>query len=95
MDSSIHHHGIAVDEDGRIYVGEFYGRRVQIFDSDFTHLLTIPLEDQVRGIALDTSCNIHVTQITRGHIKVSARKENTYEHACTAAVNSMTLGKFI
>ena len=67
-------YGIAIDEDGRIYVGEFYGRRVQIFDSDFIHLLTIPLKDQVRGIALDTSCNIHVTQATRGHIKVFSPK---------------------
>ena len=62
--------GIAVDEEGRIYVGEFYNNRVQIFNPDFSHHLTIPLEDQVQGIALDTSCNIHVTQQSRGHIKV-------------------------
>ena len=68
--------GIAVDEEGRIYVGEFYNNRVQIFNSDFSHQLTIPLEDQVQGIALDTSCNIHVTQQSRagGRIKVFSPK---------------------
>lgn len=78
--------GIAVDGEGRIYVGEFYNNRVQIFNADFSHHLTIPLEDQVQGIALDTSCNIHVTQQSRGHIKVFSR---TGEYIRTYGMNNL------
>ena len=62
--------GLAVDEEGRIYVGEFGNKRIQVFNSDFSHRLTIRLPDQVQGIALDTSCNIHATQFRDGCIKV-------------------------
>ena len=64
--------GIAIDEEGR--------KRVQIFNSDFTHHLTIQLDDHVQGIALDTFCNIHITQATEGHIKVYNPK-GEYLHA--------------
>ena len=62
--------GLAVDEEGRIYVGESGNKRIQVFNSDFSHHLTIRLPDQVHGIALDTSCNIHATQFRDGCIKV-------------------------
>ena len=62
--------GLAVDEEGRIYVGESGNKRIQVFNSDFSHCLTIRLPDQVHGIALDTSCNIHATQFRDGCIKV-------------------------
>ena len=62
--------GLAVDEEGRIYVGESGNKRIQIFNSDFSHFFTIPLPDKVQGIALDTSCNIHATQFYSGCIKV-------------------------
>ncbi len=62
--------GLAVDEEGRIYVGERGNKRIQVFNSDFSHCLTIRLPDQVHGIALDTSCNIHATQFRDGCIKV-------------------------
>ena len=56
--------GIAVDEEGRIYVGEYDGKRVKIFNTEFTHHLTIQLDDHVQGIALNTFCNIHITHHT-------------------------------
>ena len=62
--------GLAVDEEGRIFVGESGNKRIQVFNPDSSHRLTIPLTDQVQGIALDTSCNIHATQFSTGCIKV-------------------------
>ena len=62
--------GLAVDEEGRIFVGESGNKRIQVFNPDSSHRLTIPLPDQVQRIALDTSCNIHATQFSTGCIKV-------------------------
>jgi tripartite motif-containing protein 71 len=60
---------IAVDGEGRIYVGEYTGGRIQVFDSSgkFVTQWTADPEMPLRGLAADRKGTVYVVQ--RGEIK--------------------------
>jgi DNA-binding beta-propeller fold protein YncE len=60
---------IALDAEGRIYVGEYIGGRVQVFDATgkFLNQWTVDPKMPLRGMAADRRGNVYVVQ--RGEIK--------------------------
>jgi streptogramin lyase len=60
---------IAVDAEGRIYIGEYSGGRIQVFDKDgkFVTQWTVDPKMPLRGMTADRRGNVYVVQ--RGEIK--------------------------